>query len=87
MALLSLIPSCAYRKLKPGRNDGEPADQPTSPLEIRVGWMQTVQRKMLTGGNQAMTVPHPGEAAPAKGLSIAATLGALGVVYDRLRSL
>src|SRR5580704_8002404 len=28
-----------------------------------------------------MTVPHPGEAAHAKGLPIAATLGALGVVY------
>src|ERR1700750_516854 len=28
-----------------------------------------------------MTVPHPGEAAHTKGLPIAATLGALGVVY------
>jgi hypothetical protein len=45
MALLSHTASCVYRKLKPGRNDGEPADQPTSPLAIRVGRMQTVQRK------------------------------------------
>ena len=28
-----------------------------------------------------MTVPHPGEAAHTKGFPIAATLGALGVVY------
>jgi KUP system potassium uptake protein len=34
---------------------------------------------MLIG--ETMTVPHPGEAAHTKGLSIVATLGALGVVY------
>src|ERR1700740_480910 len=28
-----------------------------------------------------MTVPHPGEAAHTKGLPVAATMGALGVVY------
>ena len=52
VALLSHIPSCVYRKLKPGRNDGEPADQPTSPLAIRVGRMQTVQRKNADRGKQ-----------------------------------
>src|ERR1700750_1108291 len=31
-----------------------------------------------------MTVPHPGEAAHTKGLPIAATLGALGVVYGEI---
>src|SRR5882757_7592398 len=80
MALLSHIPSCVHRKLKPGRNDGEPADQPTSPLAIRVGRMQTVQRKNADRG-ETMTVPHPNEAAHTKGLPIVATLGALGVVY------
>jgi K+ potassium transporter len=129
MALLSQIPSCVYRKLKPGRNDGEPAEglkpalrlerqgqhgqnktdkrdhrvnlpdsslnQPgegfrytlvqrgstdTAPLAIRVGRMQTVQRKNADRG-EMMTVPHPGEAAHTKGLPIVATLGALGVVY------
>jgi hypothetical protein len=79
MALLSHIPSCVYRKLKPGRKDGGPADQPTSPLAIRIGRMQTAQRKMLIG--DTMTVPPPGEAAHTKGLPIVATLGALGVVY------
>jgi len=43
---------CVYRKLKPGRNDGEPADQPTSPLAIRVGRMQTMQRKNADRGKQ-----------------------------------
>src|SRR6478752_3063777 len=43
-----------YRKLKPGRNDNdsEPADQRTSPLAIRVGRMQTVQRKNANRGKQ-----------------------------------
>jgi hypothetical protein len=58
MALLSHTASCVYRKLKPGRNDGEPADQPTSPLAIRVGRMQTVQRKMLIRGNNDCSSPR-----------------------------
>ena len=37
MALLSQIPSCVYRKLKPGRKDGEPAEglKPALRLERR----------------------------------------------------
>src|SRR5260370_28198478 len=37
MALLSHIPSCVSRKLKPGRNDGEPAEglKPALRLERR----------------------------------------------------
>src|SRR4029077_12070415 len=80
MALLSHIPSCVYRKLKPGRNDGGPADQPTSPLAIRVGRMQTVRRKNADRA-EMMTVPHSGAAAHTQGLPIVAYLGALGVVY------
>jgi glucose dehydrogenase len=41
-----------------GSNDGEPADQPTSPLGIRFGRMQTVQRKMLIGGNNDCSSPR-----------------------------
>ena len=58
MALLSHIPSCVYRKLKPGRNDGGPADQPTSPLAIRVGRMQTVRRKNADRGNNDCSSPR-----------------------------
>jgi hypothetical protein len=51
-AIVAVKPTNKVVPTAAGRNDGEPADQPTSPLAIRVGRMQTVQRKNADRGKQ-----------------------------------